>query len=157
MAFYPRGPSFHFQVEMDKFLNIFFALEYHFPCLACNCKRKPHRDRMPIKQIGQTLQSWGPMIARTVQPNGQRLRHPLILNQFRPRNSAQQSAYQGAWSSATDYSQNQSVLYAGAIYFSLINNNLANNPATTASAWSYRLRAEPRAHAGPRPSMGLVS
>jgi len=48
----------------------------------------------------------------------------------------QATSFQGAWSSTTTYSQGASVDYSGAIYVSLVNNNLNNTPSSSPTDWA---------------------
>lgn len=43
----------------------------------------------------------------------------------------QQTQFQGVWSSSVSYSKNASVDFGGTLFYSLINSNLNNNPAST--------------------------
>jgi hypothetical protein len=47
----------------------------------------------------------------------------------------QQTNFQGVWSSSVTYQTNASVDYLGTLYYSLIANNLNNNPASSPTDW----------------------
>jgi len=50
-------------------------------------------------------------------------------------NNLQAVSFQGVWSSGISYSQGAAVSYLGAVYVSLINNNIGNTPASSPAAW----------------------